>query len=103
MLRAQVDPNVTNKHGETPLFAAVRGGHADVVAVLLLSRGDPSVQASNGTRADDYADGPLRALLALRQGLEVSAKDQYAAFHALEECTRFLMACLLVRLGTSIA
>jgi len=103
-LRRGVEPNEQDERGETPLFAAARGGHAKAAAVLLLGFADPGLTSVAGLQAADVAGAPpVAALLWLAVGAQVDARDQRDAFGALEEDTQWLLAVLLERRGIRLA
>lgn len=104
LLRLAVDPHVQCPAGETPLFAAARGGHASAVAILLLGKSDPAHKSYCDALAEDYAlDCPTKALLQLATGNPVRAALQYAGFAALDGVTRFLLADKFDSLGVRLA
>jgi len=133
VLRGRADPNVRNSAlGETVLFEAARRCRSDLVAVLLLGKGDATLRDAQGRSPHDVAAAsaaglrdplvvsggsgvlpaaatavaqapPLAALLRLAAGGEVAPREQRAAFAILEECTRWLVASLLMRQRAHVA
>ncbi len=55
LLENQVDVNSLDAHRNTPLIAAAKGGHLDVVKLLMKKGADPNLKNSAGKRAYDYA------------------------------------------------
>ena len=51
LLEAQIDPNIQDSKGTTPLMIASTNGHLDVVEQLLDAQADPSIQTHMGETA----------------------------------------------------
>jgi ankyrin repeat protein len=49
LLRLGADPNALTNSGETPLFAAQLGGHADIVELLVANGADVDIQNAEGS------------------------------------------------------
>jgi ankyrin repeat protein len=60
------DPNVTPKHGYTPLMEAALNGSADMVDVLLAAGADRAQRNPDGKSAGDFAREKGHAELAKR-------------------------------------
>jgi len=64
LLDAGADPNGRDADGFTPLHSAARSGDVALVGLLLARGADPELEADDGTRAVDLAEGEdVRALL----------------------------------------
>lgn len=68
ILAAGADPNVPDELGETPIFEATAVGHANIVALLLMSRADPEYRSPQGMVARQMALEPAALLLDLCSG-----------------------------------
>ncbi len=55
LVEATGDPNVTPKHGYTPLMEAASNGYVDAVDVLLAAGADKTRKHPNGNTAADFA------------------------------------------------
>mmetsp|Transcript_112293 Transcript_112293/g.349909 ORF Transcript_112293/g.349909 Transcript_112293/m.349909 type:complete len:250 (-) Transcript_112293:221-970(-) len=76
LLEADVDPNIYDDVGETPLFEAVVSGHVSVAAALLLGGADPQWQSSiGGMPAELTEEASMAALLKVSSG-EVITRDE---------------------------
>jgi len=104
LLKRGEDANMRGSKGETPLFAAVRAGHATIVATLLLGKADPSIRSSSSAKAADLATKTeIRCLLELASGRKVGAREQRSAFAALSDCTPLLFQRFLKARGMQVA
>lgn len=68
ILAAGADPNEPDELGETPIFEATAVGHANIVALLLMSRADPDYRSPQGMVARQMALEPAALLLDLCSG-----------------------------------
>ena len=55
LVAATGDPDITPKHGYTPLMEAAANGYADAIDVLLAAGADRSRKHPNGNTAADFA------------------------------------------------
>lgn len=82
LLAAGEDPNVVDVVGETPLFEAAASGHLDIMAALLINRGDPHKSSQSDMRAEDLAQSQsAQVLLQLFAGQENIPSDQIEEMH----------------------
>lgn len=100
LLQQRADPDQRDAVGETALFSAARGLHADTAGMLLLGKADPSLRSDAGRVAGDCCPASAASvLLRFAAGAVVSAPEQRQAFQALEECARLLLQRLLAKRG----
>jgi len=55
LIKAGADLNSPSENGTTPLIAAARGGHREVIELLLKNKADPARTLQSGETALDVA------------------------------------------------